>query len=313
MDLNSVEPQATQLTHQRLYRFLGGGSLALVLFGAITLLAIPGTFGIGRSLYASPFFKIVLGLLSVNLLVCTIQRWKRLKMPVLLLHGGALVVMVGAFLTSLGYVATVNIFEGGKTKLAYRWDQEQEMPLGFDLAVEKIHREYLPVPVKVGVLRGTEKAGLFTLKTGESFTIGDYRVRVDSIDLQAETLHLSILQGERTLGTATTAGESTLPAGFPYAFKLVAFQNPVLRRSRVDLKLVRDAALLAQGSTEINSPFRWGGLYFYSTLLDRTPNGEPFAGVQIVRDPGRPVVFAGFALAGVGAVALFLRRLYGKR
>lgn len=299
--------------HERLYRFLGGTGLALILFGTITLLTIPGTFGIGRSLYANPFFKVILGLLMVNLLLCTIQRWKRLKWSILLLHGGALVVMVGAFLTSLGYVATVNIYEGGKTELAYRWDQEQDIPLGFDLVVEKIHREYLPLPVKVGVLRGDDKVGLFTLKTGESFTMGDYRVRVESLDLQSETLLLSILQGERTLGTATTAGASNLPFGFPYAFKLVAFQNPKLRRSWVDLKLVRDDKVLAQGSTEINSPFQWGGLYFYSTLLDKTPTGEPFAGIQIVKDPGRPIVFAGFTLAGLGALALFIRRLYANR
>lgn len=308
-----MEPQASQPVHERLFRFLGGTGLALILFGTITALALPGTFGFGRSLYSNPLFKFVLGLLMVNLLICTMQRWKRLKWPILLLHSGVLVVMAGAFLTSLGYVATVNIFEGGKTEIAYRWDQEQDMPLGFDLAVEKIHREYLPVPVKVGVLQGEEKVGLFTLKTGESFTMGDYRVHVDSIDLQSETLLLSILQGERSLGTATTAGGSSLPAGFPYAFKLVAFQNPILRRSWVDLKLVRDAATLAQGSTEINNPFQWGGLYFYSTLLDRTPTGEPFAGIQIVKDPGRPVVFAGFALAGLGAVALFIRRLYANR
>jgi hypothetical protein len=228
---------------------------------------------------------------------------------VLLLHGGVLVVLCGALLTSLGYVATVNIYEGGKTELAYRWDMEQDVPLGFDLAVEKIYREYLPVPVKVGVLQGEDKIGLFLLKTGESFTVGDYRVRVDSIDLSAEVLHLTILQGERVIGTAATSGETALPGGFPYAFKLVAFKNPVLRRAWVDLKLLRDAAVLAQGSTEINSPFQWGGLYFYNTLIDKTSVGEPFAGIQIVRDPGRPVVFAGFVLAGIGALALFIGRV----
>lgn len=308
-----MEPQANQRMHERLYRFLGGTGLALLLFGAITLLAIPGTFGIGRSLYTHPFFKVVLGLLMVNLLICTIQRWKRLQWPILLLHGGVLIVMAGAFLTSLGFVATVNIYEGGRTDLAYRWDLEEDMSLGFDLAVEKIHREYLPLPVKVGVLKGEEKVGLFTLKTGESFTAGDYRVRVDSMDFQSETLLLTIFQGDRAVGVATTSGESSLPAGFPFAFKLVAFQNPILKRSWVDLKIVRGAETLAQGPTEINSPFQWNGLYFYSTLLDRTPAGEPFAGIQIVRDPGRPVVFAGFTLAGLGAVILFIRRLYGNR
>lgn len=305
-----MEPQASHTVFGRLYRFLGGTGLALALFGAITLFVIPGTFGIGRALYASLPFKVLLALLVVNLLACTAQRWKRLKWPVLLLHCGVLIVLFGAFLTSIGYVATVNIYEGGKTELAYRWDLEQDMPLGFDLAVEKIYREYLPVPVKVGVLRGEDKIGLFLLKTGESFTVGDYQVRVDSIDLAGETLHLTVSQGGNTLGTASTSGETALPGGFPYAFKLVAFKNPVLKRTWVDLKLLRDSTVLAQGSTEINSPFQWGGLYFYNTLIDRTPRGEPFAGIQIVRDPGRPVVFAGFVLAGIGALALFIRRVY---
>jgi len=297
---------------ERLFRFLGGTGLALTLFGAITLCAVPGTFGIGRSLYASPLFKVLLGLLMANLLVCTVQRRKRLKWPVLLLHGGVLIVLSGALLTSLGYVATVNVYEGGKTDLAYRWDQERDVPLGFDLAVEKIHREYLSVPIKVGVLRGEEKIGLFQLKTGESFAVGDFQVRVDDLDRSAKKLLLTIFQGGRIIGTASTSGETTLPGGFPYAFKLVAFKNPVLRRAWVDLKLLQDATVVAHGSTEINSPFQWGGLYFYNTLIDRTPGGESFAGIQIVRDTGRPVVFAGFLLAGVGAVALLLRRLYAK-
>ncbi len=308
-----MDTQESQRMYERLYRFLGGPTLALMLFATVTLLTIPGTFGIGRSLYANPLFKVVLGLLVLNLLLCTLQRAKRLKWPILFMHGGVLVLMSGAFLTSLGYVATVNIYEGGTTELAYRWDMEQNMPLGFELIVGKIHREYLPIPVKVGVLRGEEKVGLFTLKTGESFSSGDYQIRVDSIDLQSENLYLSIMQGGNAIGTATTAGETTLPPGFPYEYKLVAFQNPVLRRVWVDLKIVRDARIIAQGSTEVNSPFQWNGLNFYSTLLDITPGGEPYAGIQIVKDPGRPVVFAGFALAGLGAVALFIRRLYGDR
>lgn len=297
----------------RLISFAGGTELALILFGVITLLIIPGTFGVWRSWYASPLSKALLGLLMLNLLICTVQRWKRLRWPVLLLHAGVLVVLAGAFFTSLGYVATVNVYEGGKTELAYRWDLQQDTPLGFNLAVDKINREYLPIPVRVGVLTGTEKVGLFTLKVGESFNLGDYRVRVDSLDLATETLYLTVVQGERTIGTASTKGETTLPGDFPYAFKLVAFKNPVLRRAWVDLTLAQNDTVLAKGSTEINHPFTWRGLHFYSTLIDRTPNGEPYAGIQIVYDPGRPVVFAGFLLAGAGALALFVRRFYARR
>lgn len=305
-----MKPRKSHSLSERLFRFAGGTELALLLFGVIALLTIPGTFGIGRSWYSSPLFKVLLGLLMLNLLVCTVQRWKRLKWQVVLLHAGVLVVLCGAFLTSLGYVATVNVYEGGKTELAYRWDLQKDAPLGFDLAVVKINRDYLPIPVRVGVLRGNEKVDLFTLKTGESFNIGGYQVRADSLDLRTETLFLTISQGDRTVGTASTSGEAALPGGFPYSFKLVAFKNPVLRRTWVDLKLQQEANTLSEGSTEINHPFQWRGLYFYSTLIDKTPSGEPYAGIQIVSDPGRSVVFAGFVLAGLGALALLIRRLY---
>jgi hypothetical protein len=296
-----------------MYRFLGGGSLALVLFGIITLFIIPGTFGIGRSWYSNPVFKFLLGLLMLNLLLCSVQRWKKIKWPVLLMHGGVLIIMSGALLTSFGYVATVNVLEGGMTDQAFRWDREQDSGLGYQLFVDKINRDFFPIPVKVGVLRGEEKFALNTLKTGQSFDLDRYKVRVDSLDLHKENLSLTISKDGQSVGTATTSGEANLPAAFPYAFKLVAFQNPVLRRIRVDLRLMQNERLLAQGPTEINSPFQWGGLHFYNTLIDKTPDGEPYAGIQIVNDPGRPLVFAGFVLVGLGAMALFIRRIYANR
>jgi hypothetical protein len=305
-----VKSNTTHRWHQRLYLFLGGGELALILFVITALVIIPGTFEIGRSWYSSPLFKGLLGLLMLNLFLCTVQRWRRLKWPILLLHGGVIVIMAGALLTSFGYVATVNIFEGGMTNVAYRWDLEQDVPLGYDLAVDSVHREYFPIPVQVGVLRGEEKFKLFTLKTGESFDLGEYKVRVETLDLQRETLLLTVLKSGQSLGTASTSGETNLPAGFPFSFKLVAFKNPVLQKIWVNLKLFQGEKLLAQGPTRINSPFQWGGLHFYNTLIDKTPAGLPFAGIQIVNDPGRPLVFAGFILVGLGAMALFLRRLY---
>lgn len=282
----------------------------MVLFGIITLFIIPGTFGFGRGLYFNPFFKLLLALLMLNLALCSVQRWKKLKWSVLLMHAGVLIIMAGALLTSFGYVATVNVPEGGMTEQAFRWDSEQDAGLGYRLFVDKINRDYYPIPVRVGVLRGEEKFALHTLKTGQSFDLDRYKVRVDALDLETESLSLTILMDGQTVGTATTSGEASLPAAFPFAFKLVAFQNPVLRRINVDLRLVQNEQLLAQGATAINSPFQWGGLHFYNTLIDRTPEGLPYAGIQIVNDPGRPLVFAGFVLVGLGAIALFIRRIY---
>ena len=292
--------------------WLASTECAVVLFLAIALLAIPGTFTESRAIYSSPLFLSLLGCFGLNLVLCTVKRLKTLSRPVLIMHSGVILTLAGCIATSFGYVATVNVYEGDRTDLVYRWDKKQDVPLGAELVVKKVNREYYPIPVKVGVLRGEEKEGLFVLKTGESFDLKNYRVKVESLEFPAENLKLSVFDQGRLIGTCDTASASALPPGFPYVFKLVAYQNPSLKRLWVDLALARNSEMLAEGTSEVNSPFQWNGLYFYNTLVDRDAAGTVYAGIQIVRDPGRPYVFAGFAIMGLGAVLSFIRRFYGK-
>lgn len=292
---------------------LASTELAIALFGAICLAAIPGTFIESKAIYSSPLFVILIGLLAVNLLCCTLRRWKSLAKSTLILHGGVLLTLAGCVITSFGYVATVNIYEGSSVDQVYRWDKGQDVPLGMEIAVKRINREYYPVPVRVGVLRGKEKFGLFTLRTGESFNLGGYRVAATAFEPGTLNLKLTVYSQGGVFGTADTSGINNLPADFPYAFKLVSYKNPSLKRCWVDLLLSDKDKTLATGTAEVNGPFTWQGLYFYNTLTGSDENGRPFAGIQIVRDPGRPYVFSGFAVMGLGAVFAFFRRFYGRK
>lgn len=292
----------------RTYRFLSSTELAVGLFLAASLLAIPGTFTESRTFYAHPAFLSLLGALALNLALCTVRRYRSISVPVLILHLGVLVVCGGVIARAFGYVSTVNVYEGTAVDTVYRWDLNRDVPLGAQLAVKRINREYYPVPIRVGVLRGGRKESLQTLKTGDSFMLGPYRVVADSLRLPEEVLTLSVFQGGRLVGSCDTAGATTLPADFPCGFKLVAFQNPVLKRLWVDLALSRNSVPVAAGTSEINAPFVWDGLYFYNTQVGVDRAGMAFAGIQVVKDPGRPCVFTGFALMGVGAVLSFARR-----
>ncbi len=295
----------------RLYRFLTSTELAIFLFLAICLLAIPGTFTETKKLYASPPFVALLIMVGVCTLVCTMRRIKTLSTPVVIIHGGVVLSLAGAVVSSFGYVATVNVYEGSPVDKVYRWDVEADAPLGMDLVVEKINTEYYPVPVKVGVLKGAEKIALFTLNTGESFSAGEYTVTVDSLDTGTKNLRLTVTNQGRLIGNVDTAGTRDLPAEFPFDFRLVSYKNPVLKRMWVDLQLSRDSRTIAEGSSEVNRPFQWGGLDFFHVQTARDPAGRAYAGLQIVRDPGRPLVFSGFALVGLGALLAFARRFYG--
>ncbi len=285
---------------------------AVILFLAIAAVAIPGTFTEDRSIYSSPPFLILLGAFGLNLFLCTLKRRNSLSKPVLVLHTGVLLTLAGCIATSFGYVATVNIYEGTSANKFYQWNKNEDVDLGFDLLVKKINTEYYPVPVKVGVLRGQQKENLFVLKTGESFEFNGYRITVESFEPVAEQLKLAVYEQNRKIGTYYTSGISDLPPGFPYTFALVAFQNPRLKRLWVDLDINKNSAKIAGGTSEVNGPFQWGGHYFYNTQIGRDPNGTPYAGIQIVRDPGRPVVFAGFAIMGLGSALAFKRRFSRK-
>lgn len=286
---------------------------AVVLFLAIAAIAIPGTFTESRAIYSSLPFLSLLGAFGLNLFLCTLKRLKTISKPVLVLHAGVLLTLAGCIATSFGYIATVNIYEGTSVNRFYRWDKQEDSDLGFDLFLKKINTEYYPVPIKVGVLKGQNKEELFILKTGESFEYNNYRVTAESFDQVSEHLNLVVYKQGRKIGSFNTSGVSDLPPGFPYTFALVAFQNPRLKRMWIDLNLLKDSEKFAEGTAEVNGPFQWEGLYFYNTLTGKDSDGKPYAGIQIVRDPGRPFVFAGFAVMGLGAVLSFNRRIFNKR
>jgi hypothetical protein len=297
---------------KRTIRFLASTELAVALFLAVAVLAIPGTFTESRTLYSHPFFLCLMGGLALNLVLCTVRRFRSISVPVLILHLGVLVVCGGVIARAFGYVATVNVYEGTTVDKVYRWDLKRDVPLGAELTIRRINREYYPIPVKVGVLRGEAKEALHTLKTGDSFVAGPYTVTAEALEFPSEVLKLSVSRDGQLIGACDTEGGSTLPADFPYEFKLVAFQNPVLKRLWVDLALGGKGAPVVSGTSEVNAPFIWNGLYFYNTQVNADQVGMSFAGIQVVRDPGRPCVFAGFAIMGLGAVLSCVRRLFRK-
>lgn len=253
--------------------------------------------------------SVVLSVMALNLVLCTLKRSRVLSKPVIVMHAGTVLVLAGGVASSFGYVATVNVYEGTSVNSAYRWDLQKDIPLGVDLLVRKIHIDYYPVPVRVGVLRGDVKVNLFELKTGETFQLSPYTVKADYLELPAANLRLSVFQGDQPLGFADTEGARELPQDFPYDFKLVAYKNPFLKMVRVDLAISKNSAIIAEGTSEVNSPLTWEKLSFYNTNVDSDENGLRFAGFQITKDPGRPYVYFGFFVTGAGSMWYCARRL----
>ena len=304
----------SRFSSSRLISRLTSLELTLVLFGTLCLVVLSGTlFAEPRQLYGHPLFLGLLAFFWAHLTLCTIRRWRTLAKSTIAVHCGVLVTLLGAMVSSFGYVATVNIYEGSSTDQVYRWDLEKDMPLGVSLAIKKIHREYYPIPLKIGVLRGADKLALSIVNTGQSFPLADLSVRIDQFDKYQKKATLTVFRQGTVIGHTDTEGLGNLPQGFPYRFKLVAFQDPKLKRIAVDMELLRDGHSIAAGSSEVNHPFTWEGLSFFCTRLDRDKQGLPYAGMQIVRDPGTPWVFTGMFILCLGAFGALYRRFHDAR
>ncbi len=295
------------------YQFLVSKKLTIIIFLVLGVIFIPRTFSEETDIQVGYLGNIFFGLLSLNMILCTVQRIKTLANSVLFIQIGILVTFAGVVISSFGYIATVNIYEGTSVDTVYRWDKEKDMSLGADLRVEKIHVKYYPFPVKIGVLRGDEKVGLFELKTGESFQLEGYTVKAETVEFPSKNLNVSIFNGDHFIGTANTAGPNDLPADFPYDFRLVAFKTPNLDRLWLDLTISKDSEVVAKGTSEVNGPLTWEKISFHNTAVDVDEYGNPYAGIQITYDPGITYVFTGFIILSLGCVMYAMRRFYAYR
>lgn len=288
---------------------LSSTRLSIFLFGLLAAASIPGTLlQSHREYYRHPFFVILLVVFALHLALCTLQRWKTLSGSTIVVHLGVLLTMTGAVITGTGFVATINIYEGESSKTVYRWDLQKDTISTPEIKVSKINIELQPVPVKIGVMKGTAKNSLHTLNTGETFILDGYSIKAERFDPFKEKVTLSVMQGNRLLGSADTDGASSLPAEFPFSFKLVAFKQTPMKRFRVDLELIENGRIITSGTSEVNAPFHWQGLDFFNTEISADKDGRPYAGIQIVKDPGKYVVYSGMIILSAGTIAAWYRR-----
>lgn len=250
--------------------------------------------------------------LSINLIICTIRHWRRLPVSVLFIHIGILFILFGGILGKLGFIATINIYEGDSTSSAYRWDCEEERPLGFSLMVKRINQEYYPTSVRVGVLVDGVPSELCELTTGGSTVCAGLLIEALTLDPTFPSLTFAVTPsrgGHREVITITTKDRGIEGT----AFQLVAFKTPAVKRTWVDLAITSQGVPLATGQAEVNHPFIWQGYRFFHTANGTDPTGRTYAGIQIVKDLGVPLVYLGFALLTVGNLLFFIKKMSAHR
>jgi hypothetical protein len=277
--------------------------------------------------FSSPLFLSLVALSAANVVACTWHRLatrretpagRRRAVTDVLIHASVLIVVAGGVAKAVfGFIGTQNIHVGGMSDTVYDWKAGRDAPLGFAIVIDGFRTGYFPVRARIGVrAAGTgEKVGLLEVTEGAETAIpgGDARVSVLGYDGEAGRLRVGVtargVTDELTFGTA---GDQAVLRSGAYDLSLVAY--------RADLRDVH-ASISLHGPGGIESGLRLGpndriahgGLSLFLTAWGTDPDGRRFCGVQVVRDPGAPVFWAGCVLLALAIPLHALARERGSK
>lgn len=227
-------------------------------------------------------------------------------------HVSILIILLGALAGSIGFVGTVNVYEGDWTDQFYNWNKSQDEPLGFSLYVDKFTLQHYPAILTITVRGRTtgQKEGVFEAREGMPFQVPGtgYKVVPVSIDYDSREALLKIYRGDALAGIYETGqpdGGSQAPTHFNYDFSLSSFTEPVLKSVASMVRIVRNGQEQARAAVEINKPLKYGDLTIYQIGYAKDPAGRVYTVFQVVNDPGIPLVWAGFILLLLGLFLSF--------
>ncbi len=227
-------------------------------------------------------------------------------------HLSILTVLAGALIGSLGFVGTINIYEGDWSDQYYNWNRGRDESLGFRLNVDNLSVMHYPVSFKLRVReRATGvKVGIYKAVEGSSLRLPDKRYKIipEKADLERHEAVLDIYSDDRVIGTYDTGlpeGGPLAPPLFTYSFEVQSMGEPVTKSIASRVRLTRDGQTLKDAVVEVNNPLKFEGLVIYQTAYGKDPQGRNYSGFQIVRDPGVPVVWAGFIMLMAGLFLSF--------
>lgn len=228
-------------------------------------------------------------------------------------HLSFLVVMAGALASETGFVRTLNIYSGDQSEVAFDWEREADLPLGFTFRLDAFEPLYYPIDVQFAALDPSSGATVATYTTREGETVAlpvpGLRARVIRFLPFEEQLVLGIYRGGEYLGEyfavpGRRTSENRVDPGV--VLRPVAFRDPVLRQTRSEVSILEGGKVVRRGVIEINRPLVHRGVSIYQTAFDRDKFGFWFAGFQFTRDPGEPVVWGGCIALVAGLLIAFL-------
>lgn len=230
------------------------------------------------------------------------RRWAFLGFP--LVHLSPFLVALGAFTgTQAGFVGTTVISVGTIDERAMNWKMSRDVELPFAVHVKSLKREWYPLTVRLEVFTsGGARKGEMVLSEGERLGVPgtDYEMELDKFDPDAKDISYRLYGQGGLVGTYSRKDMQAAPVRVsPKAFR------GEVRQAFAELDIYRPGNAAAQTVLiSVNGPAVVEGHRIFLTAWGDGEDGKPYVGLQITRDPGQELVWAGSAILAAGLFVL---------
>jgi cytochrome c biogenesis protein ResB len=282
-----------------------------------------------NDLYHSYWFVFLMGMLAVNITLCS---WKRLALllfrkDVFVSHIGIIVILAGGMVSGVaGRRGNMPLFEGQARDLVESGGGAFRMP--FAVLLEKFEVEYYGAGLHhLTVTHRSEGwSETVSIEPGKETVLAGGKVKVALKDFFPDFVMSENGPATRSQSPENPAvrvevtdsrGSSTRWAfakfddfhpGQDSRYDLhYALEPAKIKQFRSDLGVVENGVVVSRKSINVNNPLRWRGYTVYQSGWD--PENPGYSSLLVNRDPGTVLVYLGFLLLPMGLCWSFVRSM----
>ncbi len=316
-----------------LWKWVGSVQVAMILVSVIALVSFLGAWlpaELQPVVYYSWWFLLLLVLFSINLLICCLSRifTSRTKFASALTHAAVLVILLGSLISYTRTQRGVLELQQGQSADSMLLKGRRHL-LGFKVRLEEFSLAwYATGPAAYAIrykVQDKQIRGALTLRLNEDYRIAgtpyaieiaeympDFGLNENNIPVNRspQPNNPAILVKVKTPGF--TEGRWVFAKHPEFSFakdENIQFRfdwEPIIREFASTVTFL-DGERQTHTVIKVNHPAVFKGYTFYQSGYDA--DNLAFTSLEVVRDPGVPVVFCGFLMINLGLILLFLPKI----
>ncbi len=215
--------------------------------------------------------------------IYAVRGWNRLTV-ILIIHIAIVLLLTGAGLSSLtGFIGTANVHVNDKLSQCFDWEKKKDVPLPFDIVVDRAEIIYYPMPIKVLVQDMlSNESSLIVTKELEKITFGSHSFKITKADPATGKMTIYLIREGREEGPFENivTGDNR-----QFKFTLKAYIDPTPRQYVAEVAIFENRIQKVSKRISINDPLIYRGYRIYLLNIDKDEFNFPYVGFQITKEP----------------------------